>query len=78
MARFWSAFDAYIVDGIVNGVAALTRFVAWFNGLFDTYIIDGLVNGLCRCHVTGWAIDSAGYRPATSTVISTASSSPWR
>ena len=52
MARFWSAFDAYIVDGIVNGVAALTRFVAWLNGLFDTYIIDGLVNALAD--VTYW------------------------
>ena len=52
MARFWSAFDAYIVDGIVNGVAALTRFVAWLNGLFDTYIIDALVNGLSN--VTYW------------------------
>ena len=27
LARFWSAFDAYIIDGIVNGAAALTRFV---------------------------------------------------
>jgi NADH-quinone oxidoreductase subunit L len=52
MARFWSAFDAYIVDGIVNGVAALIRFVAWLNGLFDTYIIDALVNALAN--VTYW------------------------
>ncbi|MGZ8495894.1 MAG: hypothetical protein ACXWWP_08340, partial [Candidatus Binatia bacterium] len=39
-------------DGIVNGVAALTRFVAWLNGLFDTYIIDALVNALAN--VTYW------------------------
>ena len=44
LARFWSAFDAYIIDGIVNGAAALTRFVSWLNGLFDAYVIDGLVN----------------------------------
>jgi NADH-quinone oxidoreductase subunit L len=44
LARFLSAFDAYIVDGIVNGAAALVRFVSWLNGLFDAYVIDGLVN----------------------------------
>ena len=53
LARFWSAFDAYIVDGIVNGVAAVTRFISWLNGLFDAYIIDGLVNALAN--VTYWA-----------------------
>ena len=44
LATMWSAFDKYIVDGIVNGAAAVTRGVSWFNGLFDRYIIDGLVN----------------------------------
>jgi NADH-quinone oxidoreductase subunit L len=52
LARFWSAFDAYIIDGIVNGAAALTRFTSWLNGLFDAYIIDGLVNGVAN--VTFW------------------------
>jgi NADH-quinone oxidoreductase subunit L len=52
LARFWSAFDAYIIDGIVNGAAALTRFVSWLNGLFDAYIIDGLVNAIAN--VTFW------------------------
>jgi NADH-quinone oxidoreductase subunit L len=52
LARFWSAFDAYIIDGIVNGAAALTRFVSWLNGLFDAYIIDGLVNA--AANVTFW------------------------
>ncbi|MPZ75686.1 MAG: NADH-quinone oxidoreductase subunit L [Deltaproteobacteria bacterium] len=46
LARFWSAFDHYIVDAIVNGAATLTRFVSWVNGLFDRYIIDGMVNAL--------------------------------
>jgi len=46
LARFWSAFDHYIVDAIVNGAATLTRFVSWVNGLFDHYIIDGMVNAL--------------------------------
>jgi NADH-quinone oxidoreductase subunit L len=53
LARFWSAFDAYIVDGIVNGVAAVTRFISWLNGLIDTYIVDGLVNAVAD--VTYWA-----------------------
>ena len=53
LAGFWSAFDAYIVDGIVNGVATLTRFASWLNGLFDNYIIDGLVNAVAD--VTYWA-----------------------
>jgi NADH-quinone oxidoreductase subunit L len=44
IARFGSLFDQYIIDGIVNGAAALTRFVSWLNGLFDQYIIDGIVN----------------------------------
>ena len=52
LARFWSAFDAYIIDGIVNGAAALTRFVSWLNGLFDAYIIDGLVNAVAN--ITFW------------------------
>jgi NADH-quinone oxidoreductase subunit L len=44
LARLGSFFDQYIIDGIVNGLASLTRFVSWLNGLFDQYIIDGLVN----------------------------------
>ncbi|HEX2228977.1 MAG TPA: NADH-quinone oxidoreductase subunit L, partial [Candidatus Binatia bacterium] len=46
-------FDQYVIDGIVNGSAAVTRFVSWFNGLFDYYIIDGLVNGVAN--ITFWA-----------------------
>jgi NADH-quinone oxidoreductase subunit L len=48
LASFWAAFDQYIIDGIVNGSAALTRFVSWFNGLFDQYIIDGIVNAIAN------------------------------
>jgi NADH-quinone oxidoreductase subunit L len=44
LARLGSLFDQYIVDGIVNGSAALVRFASWLNGLFDLYIIDGIVN----------------------------------
>ena len=44
LARLGSLFDQYVIDGIVNGLATLTRFVSWLDGLFDQYIIDGIVN----------------------------------
>ena len=53
LASFWAAFDNYIIDGIVNGAAALTRFVSWLNGLFDQYIIDGIVNAIAN--IIFWA-----------------------
>jgi NADH-quinone oxidoreductase subunit L len=37
-------FDLHIIDGIVNGLAAVTVVVSWISGLFDAYIVDGLVN----------------------------------
>jgi NADH-quinone oxidoreductase subunit L len=39
-----SWFDKYVVDGIVNGSAVVTRVVSKINGIFDFRIIDGLVN----------------------------------
>jgi NADH-quinone oxidoreductase subunit L len=53
LAKVLSAFDAYIIDGIVNGSASVTRFVSWLNGLFDAYIIDGIVNAVAN--ITFWA-----------------------
>ena len=44
LTRVCAAFDRYVIDGIVDGSAGVTRFVSWLNGLFDTYVIDGLVN----------------------------------
>ena len=46
LTRVSAAFDTYVIDGIVNGAAAVTRGVSWLNGLFDNYVIDGLVNRL--------------------------------
>ncbi|MDP3682325.1 MAG: NADH-quinone oxidoreductase subunit L, partial [Ignavibacteria bacterium] len=37
-------FDTYIVDGIVNGTASVTRMVSRFSGVFDNYVVDGAVN----------------------------------
>jgi NADH-quinone oxidoreductase subunit L len=53
LARALSAFDAYVVDGIVNGAATVTRFVSWLNGIFDNYVIDGIVNAIAN--ITFWA-----------------------
>ncbi len=53
LARIGSLFDQYIIDGIVDGSASLTRFASWLNGLFDDYIIDGMVNAVAN--ITFWA-----------------------
>ncbi|MDH7516338.1 MAG: NADH-quinone oxidoreductase subunit L, partial [Bacteroidota bacterium] len=37
-------FDETIIDGAVNGAAAVTRFQSWLSGVFDKYVVDGLVN----------------------------------
>jgi NADH-quinone oxidoreductase subunit L len=52
LARAGSLFDQYVIDGIVDGSASVTRFVSWINGLFDYYIIDGLVNAIAN--ITFW------------------------
>ena len=43
-ARAVFTFDSKIVDGIVNGIAALSRFVSRIVGGIDKYFVDGLVN----------------------------------
>ena len=52
LANILSAFDKYVVDGIVNGAATLVRFLSWLNGLFDQYVIDGIVNAIAD--ITFW------------------------
>ena len=37
-------FDNYIIDGIVNGSAEITRLWSRFTGKFDNVVIDGAVN----------------------------------
>jgi NADH-quinone oxidoreductase subunit L len=39
---YW--IDTYIIDGIVNGSATLTKFLARISDGFDHYVVDGLVN----------------------------------
>ena len=43
-ARAVFAFDSKLVDGIVNGLAALTRLFSRITGGVDKYFVDGLVN----------------------------------
>jgi NADH-quinone oxidoreductase subunit L len=52
LARIGSLFDQYVIDGIVDGSASLTRFISWLSGLFDNYIIDGIVNAVAS--ITFW------------------------
>ncbi|MCB0730305.1 MAG: NADH-quinone oxidoreductase subunit L [Ignavibacteriae bacterium] len=44
LGNILSWFDKWIVDGIVNGSATLTRVFSKISGWFDTYIVDGFVN----------------------------------
>jgi NADH-quinone oxidoreductase subunit L len=44
LSKVLAWIDTNIVDGIVNGVATLTRNFAFANGSFDKYVVDGAVN----------------------------------
>ena len=44
LARAVFSFDSKLVDGIVNGLAALSRLLSRIVGGFDKYFVDGLVN----------------------------------
>ncbi|MGQ9819091.1 MAG: NADH-quinone oxidoreductase subunit L [Candidatus Kapaibacteriales bacterium] len=52
LSKISALFDLYFIDGIVNGVAWLTRQFGFFIGYFDLYVIDGLVNLIAS--VTGF------------------------
>ncbi|MGE5364762.1 MAG: NADH-quinone oxidoreductase subunit L [Bacteroidota bacterium] len=43
-SRLLAWFDTYIVDGIVNGAAFVTRVLSNVYGKFDSIVVDGLVN----------------------------------
>jgi NADH-quinone oxidoreductase subunit L len=46
LARALAVFDSVVIDGIVNGVAAVGVFVANIEGAIDKYLVDGAVNFL--------------------------------
>jgi NADH-quinone oxidoreductase subunit L len=56
LSRLLAWFDLTVIDGIVNGAAAVTRLAAWVSGAFDHYVVDGLVNG------TAWLTNGVGTR----------------
>ncbi len=43
-SNFLAWFDSKVVDGVVNGTAVVTRWVATGSRYFDTFVVDGLVN----------------------------------
>lgn len=45
LSKLLSLFDKYVIDGIVNGSAWLTKKGSDFIGNFDKYVVDGIVNG---------------------------------
>ena len=44
LARFCAKFDLKVIDGIVDGSAAVTKAFSKFTGKFDNIVVDGLVN----------------------------------
>ncbi|QEH32897.1 NADH-quinone oxidoreductase subunit L [Aquisphaera giovannonii] len=44
LARFCGRLDRFLIDGVVNGLAALTAQLSRFDGFFDRVGVDGLVN----------------------------------
>jgi NADH-quinone oxidoreductase subunit L len=46
LSRASAVFDNVVIDGAVNGVAAVGRFVANIDGAIDKYLVDGAVNFL--------------------------------
>ncbi|MBU1009198.1 MAG: NADH-quinone oxidoreductase subunit L [Bacteroidetes bacterium] len=44
LSKMLSWFDTYIVDGLVNLSAYITRGFSFITGLFDNHVIDGAVN----------------------------------
>ena len=46
VTQFTAWFDANVIDGVVNGSAALVRLIARVTGLFDNVVVDGAVNGV--------------------------------
>jgi len=54
LARTLAWIDKNIVDGMVNGVGNLTKWVAFRNGSFDKLVVDGLVN------LTGFTVQFFG------------------
>lgn len=51
LSRVLAWFDSKVIDGIVNGVASVTRLTSFASGRFDSIVVDGVVNFLA--YLTG-------------------------
>jgi NADH-quinone oxidoreductase subunit L len=61
-AKFWNAcawFDSNVIDGVVNLVGHVGRYVGYVQGAVDAYLVDGLVNKVAS------VISAAGSRVRT-------------
>ena len=54
-----SFFERRVVDGLVNGIASLTKELAYFANVIDVYVFDGAVRGVERTAVFKGGIFSA-------------------
>lgn len=52
--QFLAAFDAMVVDGLVNFTGFMGRILGMFIGVFDNEVVDGAVNG------AGWTTQAGG------------------
>ena len=50
-ARVADRFDRRVIDGLVDGAAAMARGVSRLSILFDEGVVDGAVNGVGRAHL---------------------------
>jgi NADH-quinone oxidoreductase subunit L len=48
LSRFSAWFDAKVIDKLVDGAGALTRWASYLAGKNDQYVVDGAVNGAGR------------------------------
>ena len=48
LARAVYTFDSKVVDGVVNGLAGVTRLTSRITGGTDKYLVDGLVNAIAN------------------------------
>ena len=64
LSQWLLRFDLVIIDGIVNGVAWIARFIAWLSHQFDIYVVDGLINSaatLVEVKSSIWRRSQTGY-----------------
>src|SRR5262249_22599717 len=46
LARAFAVFDNQVIDGVVNSVAAVSRFACEIQGAVDKHLVDGAVNAV--------------------------------